>query len=309
MSQDILSAFISPVVLAGTIRIAAPLIIGAIGGCFTNKAGTFIIAYECLMLTAAFFATWGSYITGNPFFGSLIAIASSVLMSITFGILVFHLNANALIVSIALNFGAWAITTQLLSSIFGVRGSFISADIISYNSLNFSFLNNNSFLNDVFNNKIGLVYFSYIYIFIGYFIMYKTPFGLRLRGIGINPSAAQTAGVNFKKYKWLTLIIMSASCGLAGSYIPLSGVSMFTENMTSGRGFLCLAAVLVAEGNPIMAGLIALLFAYTDALFLTLTSFELPTQLLSCIPYVAVIFVLIIAEIKKKNGSIDISVK
>lgn len=308
MSQDILSAFISPVVLAGTFRIAAPLILGAVGGSFTNKAGTFFIAYECLMLVAAFFATWGSYLTGNAFCGSLLAIAASLLMGIIFGILVFHFNADALIVSIALNFGAWAITTQLLLSVFGVRGSFISADIISYNTINFTFLNKIPFIDSVFNNKIGLVYFSYIYIFIGYIVMYKTPFGLRIRGVGINPTAAQTAGIDVLKYKWLTLLIMSASTGLAGSYLPLSGVSMFTENMTSGRGFLCLAAVLVGQGNPIKAGLIAILFAYTDALFLTLTSFELPTQLLSCMPYIAVILVLIIAEIRKSNSAADISV-
>jgi len=297
--SDILLAMISPIVFAGTIRIATPLIIGAVGGCFTNRAGTFIIAYECFMLTSAFFATWGSYMTGSAIGGSLIGIIACIVMGIIFGMLVFHYKADALIISIALNFGAWAITTLLLQSIFGARGAFISEKIISYDQIHLPFLDGLPFITTVFNDKIILVYLSYVIMFIGYIVMYKTTFGLRVRGVGINPTAAETAGVNLLKYKWVTLLIMSVLTGLAGSYIPLSGVSMFTENMTSGRGFLCLAAVLVGQGNPIKAGLIALLFAYTDALFLTLTSFELPTQLLSTMPYFAVIIVLLVNGIKE----------
>ncbi|HOJ00138.1 MAG TPA: ABC transporter permease [Anaerolineaceae bacterium] len=299
MMSDILLAMISPIVFAGTIRIATPLIIGAVGGCFTNRAGTFIIAYECFMLTSAFFATWGSYMTGSAIGGSLIGIIACIVMGIIFGMLVFHYKADALIISIALNFGAWAITTLLLQSIFGARGAFISEKIISYDQIHLPFLDGLPFITTVFNDKIILVYLSYVIMFIGYIVMYKTTFGLRVRGVGINPTAAETAGVNLLKYKWVTLLIMSVLTGLAGSYIPLSGVSMFTENMTSGRGFLCLAAVLVGQGNPIKAGLIALLFAYTDALFLTLTSFELPTQLLSTMPYFAVIIVLLVNGIKE----------
>lgn len=305
IDSKILLAMISPVVFAGTIRIATPLIIGAVGGCFTEKTGTFIIAYECFMLTSAFFATWGSYLSGSALVGSLFGIFSCLIMGLIFGILVFHYKSDALIVSIALNFGAWAITTLLLQSIFGSRGAFISEKIISYEVIHFAFLDDLTFIDAVFNNKIILVYLSIVIMIIAQILMYKTKFGLRVRGVGLNSTAAETVGINILKYKWLALFIMSSLNGLAGSYIPLSGVSMFTENMTSGRGFLCLAAVLVAQGNPIKAGLIALLFAYTDALFLTLTSFELPTQLLSTMPYLAVIIVLLVNGLRdRKNASV-----
>ncbi len=296
--MEIFQAMVSSVVFAGAFRLSTPLIIGSVGGCFTNRAGTFTLAYECFMLTAAFFATWGSYATGNPLIGSLWAILAGIVMGIIFGIMVFHFKANPLIISIALNYGAWAITTFLLVTVFKVRGAFISPDIHSYPTINIPFLNNVPFLGDVFNNKIGLVYFAYLFMFAAYIIMYKTPYGLRLRGVGMNSLAAQTAGTNLLFVKWSSLIIMSAACGLAGSYLPLSGISQFSENMTAGRGAMCFAAVLVGQGNPIKTGLIAILFAYTDALFLTLTSFDLPTQLLSCIPYVVVILVMVVSKLK-----------
>ncbi|MBU9736413.1 ABC transporter permease [Diplocloster agilis] len=299
--QEILLAVISPVVFAGAVRIAAPLVIGSVGGCFTEKSGTFVLAYECFMLISAFFATWGSYVTGSAVLGALIAVMVSILVGILFGILVFRFQANGMIVSIALIYGAWAVTTLLLVSIFQVRGSFISPDIISFQTISIPFLNQVPVLNDVLNNKIGPVYLAFLLTGAAYVVMYKTPFGLRLRGVGMNATAAQTAGTNIRRYKWTALIIMCACCGLGGAIIPLSGVSMFTENMTSGRGFLCLAAVLVGGGNPIKTSIVAFLFAYTDALYLTLTSFGLPTQLLSCIPYVAVIFVLIVSKLRARR--------
>ena len=133
--------------------------------------------------------------------------------------------------------------------------------------------------------------------------MYKTPFGLRLRGVGNNPVAAQSAGTNVTGYKWIALIIMSLLVGLGGSYLPLSGLSMFTENMSSGRGFLCLAAVLVGKGSPVKTGLIALLFGYANALALALSAFGIKGQLLEMMPYVAVLIVIIITEIKEIASS------
>lgn len=299
MNQQILSAFVSTAVIASALRIATPIVTGAIGGCFTRKAGITFIGYECLILTSAFFSTWGSYISGSAVIGTLIGMASALVMGAIYGLLSFHLGANPLIVCIALNYGAWAITTSLLAVIFGVRGAIIDPKIISYKPISMGFLKFNNTVNVILNDKVILVYIAYILIAVASIVMYKTPFGLRLRGVGNNPTAAQSAGTSVIRYKWIALVIMSLLLGLAGAYLPLSGLSMFTENMSSGRGFLVMAAVLVGKGDPVKTGLIAMLFAYANAVALALSAMSIPGQLLEAAPYFAVLIVLIVTEAKE----------
>ena len=292
------NALFSSSVLASALRLSTPLVFGSIGGCYTKKAGIFFIAYESLMLISAFFSAWGSYTFGNPYIGMLCGIASALVTGLIFGILVLIFKADSLIVSIALNFGAWAITTQLLVSVFKTRGSYFDPAIINYPTLHFKILENSSWLNAVFNDKVAIVYWAYIFVFISFIIIYKTAFGLRLRSIGINELASTSAGVNVNAHKWASLVFLSVALGIAGSYLPLSGVSMFSENMTAGRGNVCIAAVLVGNGNPLLTVLVALVFAYCSAIVPTLTTFSIPTQILACIPYTFVILLFIANGIK-----------
>ncbi|TCU79244.1 simple sugar transport system permease protein [Tissierella praeacuta] len=294
----IMEILFGTVTWSATFRLSTPIILTSIGGSFSKQTGTFCIAFECFMLSAAFFAAWGSYLWGSPYIGAFFAILAGVILAAVFGIFVLHFNANPMIVSIALNFGSWAMTTLLLTKIFKVRGFFHSPQIVNFQPIDIPVLRLIPYVNKVLNNQIILVYIAYISILIGTIVMYKTPFGLRLRGIGINELGAQTSGVNILKYRWIALIIMGVMSGLGGAYMPLSGLSMFSENMTAGRGFLAFAAILVGKGNPLKAALIGMLFAYTNAITLTLTSFGVPTQLLQMMPFVVVILVLIISNLK-----------
>ena len=291
--MSLFQALLSPSVLASTLRLSTPLIFGSVGGCYTKKAGIFFIAYEALMLISAFFSAFGSYVFGDPYMGMLCGIASALVTGLVFGLLVIVFKSDSLIVSIALNFGAWAITTQLLVSVFGTRGSYFDPAIVNYPTLDIGFLNINEVINTIFNNNIAIVYIAYAFIVFSFIMIYKTSFGLRLRSIGINMTASTSAGINVDAYKWAALILMSIALGIAGSYLPLSGVSMFSENMSAGRGNVCIAAVQVGGGNPLLTGLVALIFAYCSAIVLTLTTFNIPTQLLECIPYIFVVVLFI----------------
>lgn len=298
-------ALFSTSVFASTLRLSTPLIFGSIGGCYTKKAGIFFIAYESLMLIAAFFSAWGSYTFGNPYMGMLIGIVSALVTGFVFGVLVLVFHADSLIVSIALNFGAWAITTQLLVSIFDKRGSFFDPAIVNYPAFHFRFLEKSGGLNSILNDKVAIVYGAYLFIVLSFIIIYKTTFGLRLRSIGINSIASTSAGLNVNRYKWASLMFLSVALGIAGSYLPLSGVSMFSENMSAGRGNVCIAAVLVGNGNPLFTGLVALVFAYCSAIGLTLTTFKIPTQLLNCIPYIFVILLFIVNGMKNHLRKVE----
>lgn len=276
------------------------------GGCFNEKTSTGNLAYECFMLTGCFFGAWGAFVTGSPVLGSLIAILSGLALGSIYGLLVYHLNCNAMIVSVAYNNGAWAMTTLLMVITWGVRGNYTDPAIVSYKTVNIEFFKQFPVLDMLFNNSIGMVYLAFVIAAVAIIVMYKTPFGLRLRGVGINPTAAQSAGINVRKYRWICLLIMGAMMGLAGSYMPLSGSSMFTERMTDGRGFLCLTAILVGRADPFRTMLLAMLFGYSSALTLVLSSYGLPSQILSMLPYLMVMAVLLITGIKKYRG-IDIS--
>ncbi|MDR1885339.1 MAG: ABC transporter permease [Synergistaceae bacterium] len=307
MFWDIVSTCLSPAAFAAALRLSCPLIIGSTGGCFNEKTSTGNLAYECFMLTGAFFGAYGSYLTGSPLMGSLAAILSGLALAVIYGLLVYHLNCSAIIVSVAYNSAAWALTTLLLVVVWNTRGQFNDPSIVSYENLNWDVLRKFPVLDMVFNNNIPMVYFAFAYAAAGYAVMYGTPFGLRLRGVGINPEAAQAAGINVRKYRWICLIIMGASMGCAGSYMPLCGMSLFSENMTRGRGFLCLTSTLVGKGNPLRTMMVALLFGYANSMTLVLSTYNMPTQIINMLPYVMVLIVLLSIGIKNFKGSADIS--
>lgn len=307
MFYEVLKTCFSSVTFAAAIRLSCPLIIGSVGGCFNEKTSTGNLSYECFMLMGAFFGAYGSYLYGNPLMGSVVAMLSGVALAIIYGLLVYHLSCNPMIVSLAYNTGAWAMTTLLLVNVWGVRGFYADASIVSYKPVDWAFLRNYPILDTLFNHNIGLVYFAYAFAVIGYIVMYKTPFGLRLRGVGINPRASESAGISVRKYRWICLLIMGISMGLAGSYMPLAGLSMFSENMTRGRGFLCLTSILVGKGNPLKTTLVAMLFAYASSLTLVFSTYKLPTQLLNMLPFVMVLIVLFIAGLKSYKGMVDIA--
>lgn len=306
MFWDVLKTSVSAITFASALRLSCPLVIGSMGGCFNEKTSTGNLAYECFMLTGCFFAAFGSFVSGSPLIGSLVAILSGLVLGGIYGLLVYHLNCNAMIVSVAYNNGAWAMTTLLMVITWGVRGNYTDPAIVSYKTINLEFLKQFPVLDTLFNNAIAMVYLSYVIAVIAMIVMYKTPFGLRLRGVGMNPTAAQSAGINVRKYRWLCLLIMGSMMGLAGSYLPLSGSSMFTEKMTDGRGFLCLTAILVGKADPFRTMLLAMLFAYSTALTLVLSSYGLPSQILTMLPYLMVLIVLLVVGVKKYKG-IDIS--
>lgn len=307
MFWDVVRTMISPVAIAAAMRLSCPLIIGSTGGCFNEKTSTGNLAYECFMLTGAFFGAYGSYLTGSPLLGSLMAMASGLVLAIIYGVLVYHLNCNAMIVSVAYNNAAWALTTLLLVVVWNTRGQFNDPAIVSYPNVNIAFFKQFPVLDMLFNNNIAMVYLAFLYAIIGYIVMYKTPFGLRVRGVGINPEAAQSAGINVRRYRWICLLIMGASMGVAGSYMPLCGMSLFSENMTRGRGFLCLTSILVGKGHPIKTMLVAMLFGYANSMTLVLSVFGLPTQIMSMLPYVMVLVVLLSVGIRNFKGTADIS--
>lgn len=264
---------------AATLRLSAPLGLAAMGSVFGHKARIFNIGLESYVLTSAFFATWGSYLFENAFIGLLFGMVAGVVMSGIFGIFVLHLKADPIVVGIAMNLSSWGLTSLLLLNIFHIRGSIMDPRIKSFSTIHIPFLDNIPIINDIFNNQNILVYMTIIVVILSHIVMYKTPFGLRIRGVGINESAMEAAGVSVIKYKWASLIITGVLVGAGGAFLPLSGISMFTENMSAGKGFLAVTAARIGNGDPLKAFFACFIFAFADALSVGLQNFQYPSQL------------------------------
>lgn len=289
---------------AATLRLSAPLGLAAMGSVFGHKARIFNIGLESYVLTSAFFATWGSYLFENAFIGLLFGMAAGVVMSGIFGIFVLHLKADPIVVGIAMNLSSWGLTSLLLLNIFHIRGSIMDPRIKSFSTIHIPFLDNIPIINDIFNNQNILVYMTIIVVILSHIVMYKTPFGLRIRGVGINESAMEAAGVSVIKYKWASLIITGVLVGAGGAFLPLSGISMFTENMSAGKGFLAVTAARIGNGDPLKAFFACFIFAFADALSVGLQNFSIPSQLVLMTPYVITIVVMCLtnlSELRKES--------
>lgn len=289
---------------AATLRLSAPLGLAAMGSVFGHKARIFNIGLESYVLTSAFFATWGSYLFENAFIGLLFGMAAGIVMSGIFGIFVLHLKADPIVVGIAMNLSSWGLTSLLLLNIFHIRGSIMDPRIKSFSTIHIPFLDNIPIINDIFNNQNILVYMTIIVVILSHIVMYKTPFGLRIRGVGINESAMEAAGVSVIKYKWASLIITGVLVGAGGAFLPLSGISMFTENMSAGKGFLAVTAARIGNGDPLKAFFACFIFAFADALSVGLQNFSIPSQLVLMTPYVITIVVMCLtnlSELRKES--------
>lgn len=293
---------LSTATLATTLRLCAPLALASMGGVFGHKAKIFNIGLESYMLASAFFATFGSYLFENAFMGLLFGIITGIVVSAVFGLFVLYFKSDPIVVGIAMNLSSWGFTSLLLLTIFKVRGSVMDPRIISFDKVNIPFLDKIPLLNQIFNNQNTLVYLALIIVVVSQIVMYKTSFGLRLRGVGINSKAAETTGINILKYKWISLIITGALVGAGGAFLPLSGISMFTENMSAGKGFLVVAAIRIGKGDPLKAFLPCLIFAYADAVSIGLQSYNISSQVVLMTPYIATVIVMCLTNLDQLKG-------
>lgn len=292
------------ITMAAALRMAVPLILSSIGGCFGDRTGIFNIALESFMLCAAFFATLGTYYAGSPYVGVLCGIAAGLFCAALFGVFVFHLGSSGMVVSIAMNLGMDAFTSFLLLHLFGKRGSFMDPRLVSLPVIRLPFVHQIPYVGEVLGRHNIIVYLTLFAVIGTWIAMYKTPFGLRLRSVGINEKAAQTTGTNVLRYKWYSVLITGFFVGAAGAVLPLGGTSVFTENMSAGRGFLAVAAIMIARGNPVLAALFSFMFAYAQALAASMQNFGIPSQIVLALPYVLTIVVLLASGISaRRRGS------
>ncbi len=267
-----------------TIRFATPLIFAALGGMFSERSGVINIALEGLMLAGAFTAAVVTYETSNPYLGFLCGIISGGVIALFYAISVIEFEADQVVAGFGINILMLGLPALISSAMYDSAGS--------TQQINKEFL-----LPSSFDINIASV-LAFLLIPICWYVMYKTPFGLRLRAVGENPAAADAAGINVRKLRYAGVVLSGILAAAGGAYLSIGQSSLFTRGMSAGRGFIALAALILAKWQPVPVLLACLFFGFTEALTIPLASYRLasgetiPVQFIQIIPYVLTIIVL-----------------
>lgn len=283
-----------------------PILLAALGAVYSTKSGITNIALEGMMLLGSFAAVVGSYYSQNAWIGLLIAAITGGVFGAVLGLLSVKLKANHIVAGIAINIVASGLTIYMLRAMFNVRGSFQSEHIVGLPMITIPILNKIPVLGAIFGSGNPVFYIALILVPISAILLYKTAFGLRIRAVGENPQAAASVGINNAGIKYFCVILSGIFCGLAGAYLSIGHLTLFTEGMSSGRGWLGLSAMVFGSQTPIGAMLASWVFGLTDALQMRLQGIGLPSQFVQMIPYIIVLLTLMrIGAIKNKKDMLE----
>ena len=280
--------------IRSALRLATPLILAAMGGILSERSGVVNIALEGMMLAGAFFGMLGSYWTGDPWIGVLLAMASGGLLGFIHAALTQRTKLNHIVSGVAINILALGLTTYLLRRIFMHAGGSPPVNGLHNWSLG---LGRIPWVSEVIGNQNPLFYLAVVLVIGLGFMLFRTPTGLRLRAAGENPEAARSAGIRVGVVRYLAVTASGVLGGLAGAYLSLGQLNMFAEGMSGGRGFIALAAVIFGKWNPYGAAGAALFFGFFDALQMRLQGqaiggITIPSEFMLMLPYALTIIAL-----------------
>ncbi len=271
---------------AATLRYATPLIFAAIGGMFSERSGVVNIGLEGMMLMGAFFAILAADKTDNWIAGLLIGILSGGAAALLYAFFAITLRADQILGGTAINFLALGLTGYLYIDIYGLEGT-ASNNIPSIPDVHLTFLKGVPFLGPIFSQLNLMIWMSFLLVVVSSIVMFKTPIGLRIRSVGEHPRAADTVGINVYAVRYSAVVTSGMLAAAGGAYLSIGFVNSFGENMTAGRGFIALAALIFGNWRPYGAMAACLLFGFSSALAQRLPEYSQSASVLfQALPYV-----------------------
>jgi general nucleoside transport system permease protein len=271
--------------LAATWRYATPLLFAALGGLFSERSGVINIALEGMMLMGAFFGIWGADVTNSWVGGLLIAMAAGGALALIHAVFAISLRADQIVSGTALNFLALGITGYLFVDIYGQQG--IPDNVPGVPDIKLPGIRDVGFIGDVIGQVNLLEWLGLLAVVLTWVFVFRTPAGLRLRSAGENPRAAETAGLSPKRIRYMAVVGSGMLASIGGAYLSIGFVHSFATNMTAGRGFIALAALIFGRWRPAGALAATLLFGFGSALAQRLPVFSpSAATLFQALPYV-----------------------
>lgn len=276
--------------LTGSLALAAPLIFGALGGVVSERVGIVNIAIEGQLLAGAFVSAVIASITKNLFFGLIGAVIAGTLVSFVLAALSIRYVVNQVIVGVVLNVLVLGLTTFLYETVL-VPASDTLNQPPTFANLAIPGLSLIPIIGAVLFNQSIVTYLMIVAVIVVWIGLTRTRWGLRLRAVGEHPQAADTVGINVSRTRFWNVALAGAIVGLGGAYFTLGSVGSFTQNITSGAGYIALAAVIFGRWDPIRASLAGLLFGFASqvANILGIVGSPVPSDILLTLPYVVTI--------------------
>lgn len=293
-------------ILDSTVRLAVPVLLACLAGLYSERAGIVDIGLEGKLLAAAFGAAAASAVFGSAWIGLFVGVLVALCFSAIHGLASINLKGNQTISGVALNFLAAGLTTFLGQSWFK-RGGYtpqLSGDQ-RFSPITLPFadqVKDVPFIGQIYSELISghniITYFAFLAVPVTAWVLFRTRFGLRLRAVGENPKAVDTAGMSVTLLRYQALIITAVLVGVGGAYLSIAQSAGFNNNMSNGRGYIALAALIFAKWRPGPALLVCLLFGFLDALQFRIQGYkfpyigEVPVQAIQVLPYILTIILL-----------------
>lgn len=292
-------------ILDSSVRLATPLLLACLAGLYSERAGIFDIGLEGKMLAAAFFSAAIAYTSGNVWIGLLAGITASMVLSGIHGLASITFRGNQLISGVAINFLAAGMSVVIAQTWFQQDGRTpaLQGDA-RFQNITLPFADAMAdvpIIGPIYSELISghsiLVYIALAIVPLTWWVLFRTRFGLRLRAVGENPAAVDTAGVSVVRARYAAVMICGVLCGIAGAYLATSLAAGFVKDMSAGRGFIALAALIFAKWRPWYALMACLLFGLFDAVGnrfqnIQVGEFVVPVQFMQALPYILVVVVL-----------------
>ena len=292
-------------ILDSSLRLATPLLLACLAGLFSERAGVFDIGLEGKMLAAAFFSAAAAFATGSAWLGLLAGIGASLVLAALHGVASITFRGNQLISGVAINFLAAGMTVVVGEAWFGLGGRTPQLEGAGrFTGVTLPFADAAAgvpFLGPIYRGLVSghaiLVYVALLTVPLTWWILFHTRFGLRLRAVGENPAAVDTAGVSVVGLRYAAVLIAGVLCGIAGSYLATALAAGFVKDMSAGRGFIALAALIFAKWRPWYALGACLLFGLLESLGnryqnIDILGLDVPTQFMQALPYILTVVIL-----------------
>lgn len=280
-------------IINSSLRSTTPILLAALGCAMCSRVGVFNVALEAQMLIACFSSIAVNYYTSDVMLSVLVGVLSGTLVGVVVAVLQVKYKAADMVVGTALNLLVGAITNFLLYLLFGIRGKLVDNSLVSLNKINIPLIEDIPFLGRVLENLTIIDYLAYVIAILLFIYLFKTVSGFRTLSVGINKAAAESLGTKATRIQMEMVILSGALCGLGGVVLSMGQVTMFTENMTSGRGFIAMAAASLGMSHPLLVVASSLFFGLCQGIGLSLQNI-VNAQLTNTLPYIATIAALVI---------------